>query len=75
MTRTRFGAEHRSLRCPKAHPLDINKPFDIVANEVRNEVLIMQKLRHLHIATVLFHFKDEMAYSIIMYCYQRDAIC
>lgn len=66
VTRTRFGAEHRSLRCPKAHPLDIDKPSDIVANEVRNGVLIMQKLCHLHIAIVLFHFKDEIAYSIIM---------
>lgn len=46
--------------------LDTDKPPDVVANEVRNEVLIMQKLRHLHIATVLFHFKEEMAYSIIM---------
>ena len=46
--------------------LDTDKPPEKVAEDVRNEVLIMQKLRHLHIATVLFHFKDEMAYSIIM---------
>ncbi|MCJ1271307.1 hypothetical protein MMC22_011207 [Lobaria immixta] len=46
--------------------LDADKPSDVVANEVKNEVLIMQKLRHLHIATVLFHFKEEDAYSIIM---------
>lgn len=50
--------------------LDTDKPTDKppekVAEDVRNEVLIMQELRHLHIATVLFHFKDKMAYSIIM---------
>lgn len=46
--------------------LDTDKPPDVVANEVKNEILIMQKLRHLHIATVLFHLKKEMAYSIFM---------
>lgn len=45
--------------------LDTDKP-EVIAEDVRNEVLIMQKLRHLHIATVLFYFKDEMAYSIFM---------
>lgn len=46
--------------------LDTNNSSDVAANEVRNEVQIMQKLRHPHIATVLFHFKEEDAYSIIM---------
>lgn len=46
--------------------LDADKPSDVAANEVRNEVHIMQKLRHPHIATVLFHFKEEEAFSIIM---------
>ena len=46
--------------------LDTDKPADVIANEVKNEFLIMQKLRHLHIATVLFYFKEEMAYSIMM---------
>lgn len=54
----------------KHNHLDTDKPTvkspEKVAEDVRNEVLIMQKLRHLHIATVLFHLKDEMAYSIIM---------
>ena len=48
------------------HHLDSGKPSSTVANEVENEVRIMQKLRHLHIATVLFYFKDEEAYSIFM---------
>jgi serine/threonine protein kinase len=34
--------------------------------DVLNEVNIMQKLRHQHIATVLFHVKDLSAYSILM---------
>lgn len=46
--------------------LDADKRSEVVANEVRNEVNIMQKLHHPHIATVLFHFKEEDAYSIIM---------
>lgn len=46
--------------------LDSDKPADVIANEVKNEVAIMQKLRHLHIATVLFYLKDEEAYSIFM---------
>jgi serine/threonine protein kinase len=46
--------------------LDTGKPPDIIAKEVKNEVGIMQKLRHLHIATVLFYLKDEDAYSIFM---------
>ena len=43
-----------------------DKPSDVIAKEVKNEVAIMQKLRHLHIATVLFHLKEEDAYSIFM---------
>ena len=39
---------------------------DVVADEVRNEVAIMQKLRHLHIATVVFYLKEEESYSIFM---------
>ena len=46
--------------------LDSDKPSDVIENEVRNEVAIMQKLRHLHIATVLFYLKEEEAYSIFM---------
>ena len=46
--------------------LDTDKPPETTANEVKNEVLIMQKLRHSHIATVLFYLKEEMAYSIFM---------
>lgn len=46
--------------------LDSDKPSEIIANEVKNEVAIMQKLRHLHIATVLFYQKDDDAYSIFM---------
>lgn len=34
--------------------------------DVLNEVTIMQKLRHQHIATVLFYVKDPTAYSILM---------
>ena len=46
--------------------LDPHRPPDVIENEVRNEVIIMQKLRHLHIATVLFYLKEENAYSIFM---------
>lgn len=46
--------------------LDSDKPSDVIANEVKNEVAIMQKLRHLHIATVLFYQRDDEAYSIYM---------
>jgi serine/threonine protein kinase len=35
-------------------------------SDVLNEVAIMQKLRHQHIATVLFYVKDPNAYSILM---------
>ena len=41
-----------------------DKPSNVIAREVRNEVAIMQKLRHLHIATVLFYLKEENGYSI-----------
>lgn len=37
-----------------------------IEHEVRNEVEIMQKLRHLHIASVLFYIKEPTAYSILM---------
>ena len=46
--------------------LDTDKPSETVANEVKNEVAVMQKLRHRHIATVLFYLKDKEAYSIFM---------
>ena len=46
--------------------LDSDKPPDVIADEVKNEVAIMQKLRHLHIATVLFYLKEDEAYSIFM---------
>ncbi|SLM35921.1 Serine/threonine/dual specificity protein kinase, catalytic domain [Lasallia pustulata] len=46
--------------------LDTYKPSEVTAKEVKNEVAIMQKLRHLHIATVLFYLKDEETYSIFM---------
>lgn len=46
--------------------LDSEKTNKKIAEEVRNEVTIMQKLRHLHIATVLFQIKEEDAYSIFM---------
>ena len=46
--------------------LDNDKPSETIANEVRNEVAIMQKLRHQHIVTVLFYLKEEGAYSIFM---------
>lgn len=46
--------------------LEADKPPDVIANEVKNEVAIMQKLRHLHIATVLFYLKEDEAYSIFM---------
>ncbi|KIY02526.1 uncharacterized protein Z520_00991 [Fonsecaea multimorphosa CBS 102226] len=38
----------------------------IIENQVRNEVAIMHKLRHHHIAPVLFYVKDETTFSIIM---------
>lgn len=46
--------------------LDADRPSDVIANEVKNEVAVMQKLRHLHIATVLFYLKEVEAYSIFM---------
>ena len=46
--------------------LDTEKPPETIANEVKNEVAVMQKLRHLHIATVLFYLKEDEAYSIFM---------
>ena len=46
--------------------LDHNKPSETIANEVRNEVAIMQKLRHQHIVMVLFYLKEKGAYSIFM---------
>lgn len=47
-------------------PLDDDRTVDSIAEEVKNEVAVMQKLRHLHIATVLFYLKEEDAYSIFM---------
>ena len=45
---------------------DSDRREEVVADEVKNEVGIMQKLRHLHIATVLFYFREDSAYSIFM---------
>lgn len=47
---------------------DGEKSQEAAAREVKNEVQIMQKLRHHHIATVLFYLldKDQSAYSIFM---------
>ena len=46
--------------------LRADRPPDVIANEVQNEVAIMQKLRHPHIANVLFYLKEKEAYSIFM---------
>ena len=46
--------------------IDGSRAKDVVAEEVKNEVAVMHKLRHLHIATVLFYLKEEKAYSIFM---------
>ena len=46
--------------------LDATKARDVRAKEVQNEVAVMQKLRHLHIATVLFYLKENDTYSIFM---------
>lgn len=46
--------------------LEADRPPEVIFNEVKNEVAVMQKLRHLHIATVLFYFKEEDVYSIFM---------
>ena len=46
--------------------IDGSRAKEVVAEEVKNEVAVMQKLRHLHIATVLFYLKEEKAYSIFM---------
>ena len=46
--------------------LDAAKTPDILADEVQNEVSVMQKLRHQHIATVLFYLKEGDTYSIFM---------
>ncbi|KAL8917142.1 MAG: hypothetical protein Q9208_008111 [Pyrenodesmia sp. 3 TL-2023] len=46
--------------------LDGDRREEVVGDEVRNEVAIMQKLRHLHIATVLFYLKEDTAFSIFM---------
>lgn len=43
-----------------------DKPSEVIADKVKNEVATMQKLRHLHIATVLFYLKEEEGYSIFM---------
>lgn len=46
--------------------LDLSKAPHVLAKEVQNEVAVMQKLRHLHIATVLFYLKENDTYSIFM---------
>ena len=55
-----------ALYARKHIPFNRDKPSDVIANQVNNEVAIMQNLRHLHIATALFHLKEETAYSIFM---------
>ena len=46
---------------------DASRAPKAMAREVQNEVAVMQKLRHLHIATVLFYLKDnDDTYSIFM---------
>ena len=45
---------------------DRGRSEEQVEKEVKKEVGAMQKLRHLHIATVLFYLKEEKAYSIFM---------
>ena len=47
-------------------PFNSATSSDVIADEVRNEVAIMQKLRHIHIATLLFYLKEEEGYSIFM---------
>lgn len=39
---------------------------EAIEEGVRNEVQIMQKLHHQHIATVLFYLKEDAAFSIFM---------
>ncbi|OAP58889.1 hypothetical protein AYL99_06186 [Fonsecaea erecta] len=39
---------------------------NILEQQVKNEVAIMHKLRHNHIAPVLFYVRDETTFSIIM---------
>ena len=39
---------------------------NVLEMQVKNEVEIMQKLRHHHIASVLFYTKDESAFYIVM---------
>ena len=46
--------------------LDAAKAPGLLASEVQNEVAVMQKLRHQHIATVLFYLKESDTYSIFM---------
>lgn len=46
--------------------LDGRTPAQAVEKDVVNEVTIMQKLRHQHIASVLFFIKDTHSYSIMM---------
>jgi serine/threonine protein kinase len=43
-----------------------NSARNAIETQVRNEVEIMQKLRHHHIASVLFYTKDDNAFYIIM---------
>ena len=46
--------------------LDPDKSPETRTKEVVNEVTVMQKLRHMHIATVLFYLKEDETYSIFM---------
>jgi len=45
---------------------DNSRARAIIEQQVKNEVDIMHKLRHHHIASVLFYTKDESAFHIIM---------
>ena len=45
---------------------DREVPEEAIEEAVKNEVQIMQKLHHQHIATVLFYLKEEGAFSIFM---------
>ena len=39
---------------------------EVIEQQVKNEVTIMQRLRHHHIASVLFYVRDVSAFSLIM---------
>ncbi|KAH0835215.1 Cell division protein kinase 2 CRK1 [Fonsecaea pedrosoi] len=51
----------KTIRVQNSH-----RARNIIEQQVRNEVAIMHKLRHHHIASVLFYVRDETTFSIIM---------